>query len=189
MARIKIGNIKGPKGDTGARGATGPAGPIGPQGPLPPLTNNFLATVAGQSALDAAAGKILKDQLDQQNSDLNTVETGLGNIVFTPLSDKPTSGYTVSNDSYVHRSAVGQVDLFCDLQAGTVRNVWHTVAFIPAGYRPAIFKCLQCVLFDTDNAPVNIRCFAYSDGNIKVFNHLPDKNYTLRIFGSYFVSK
>lgn len=70
MARIKIGNIKGPKGDTGARGATGPAGPIGPQGPLPPLTNNFLATVAGQSALDAAAGKILKDQLDQQNSDI-----------------------------------------------------------------------------------------------------------------------
>ena len=56
MARILIGNIKGPKGDTGARGATGPQGPAGPQGPLAPLTNNFLATVVGQSALDAVAG-------------------------------------------------------------------------------------------------------------------------------------
>lgn len=69
MARILIGNIKGPKGDTGPRGATGPTGPVGPQGPLPPLTNNFLATVAGQAALDAVAGKTLKDQLDKQNSD------------------------------------------------------------------------------------------------------------------------
>lgn len=71
MARILIGNIKGPKGDTGARGATGPQGPAGPQGPLAPLTNNFLATVVGQSALDAVAGKTLKDQLDKQNSDLD----------------------------------------------------------------------------------------------------------------------
>lgn len=70
MARIKIGNIKGPQGPQGPKGATGPAGPVGPQGPIPPLTNNFLATVAGQSALDAVAGKVLKDQLDQQNSDI-----------------------------------------------------------------------------------------------------------------------
>ena len=30
MARILIGNIKGPKGDTGARGATGPQGATAP---------------------------------------------------------------------------------------------------------------------------------------------------------------
>lgn len=83
MARILIGNIKGPKGDTGPRGATGPAGPAGPQGPLPPLTNNFLATVAGQSALDAAAGKILKDQLDQQNSDFLSRSTNLSTGKFS----------------------------------------------------------------------------------------------------------
>ena len=32
-----------------------------------------MATVAGQSALDAVAGKTLKEQLDQQNSDLAIV--------------------------------------------------------------------------------------------------------------------
>ena len=70
MARILIGNIKGPKGDTGARGATGPQGPAGPQGPLPPLTNNALATTPGVSALDAVMGKTLQDQITKQNSDL-----------------------------------------------------------------------------------------------------------------------
>lgn len=64
---------QGPKGDTGNVGPAGPQGPKGEKGdtgPLPPLTNNFMATVAGQSALDAVAGKILKEQLDKQNSDL-----------------------------------------------------------------------------------------------------------------------
>lgn len=42
MAKILIGNIKGPKGDTGAQGpkgdtgATGATGPTGPQGPVGP---------------------------------------------------------------------------------------------------------------------------------------------------------
>ena len=64
---------QGPKGDTGNAGPAGPQGPKGEKGdtgPLPPLTNNFMATVAGQSALDAVAGKTLKEQLDKQNSDL-----------------------------------------------------------------------------------------------------------------------
>lgn len=64
---------QGPKGDTGNVGPVGPQGLKGEKGdtgPLPPLTNNFMATVAGQSALDAVAGKTLKDQLDRQNSDL-----------------------------------------------------------------------------------------------------------------------
>ncbi len=33
MARVLIGNIKGPKGEKGDTGNTGPQGPIGPQGP------------------------------------------------------------------------------------------------------------------------------------------------------------
>ena len=33
MARVLIGNIKGPKGDKGDIGATGPQGPVGAQGP------------------------------------------------------------------------------------------------------------------------------------------------------------
>ncbi|MUB64952.1 hypothetical protein GNE07_18145 [Hungatella hathewayi] len=70
---------QGPKGDTGNVGPAGPQGPKGEKGdtgPLPPLTNNFMATVAGQSALDAVAGKTLKEQLDKQNNDLASI-TGL----------------------------------------------------------------------------------------------------------------
>lgn len=70
MARILIGNIKGPKGDTGPQGEQGPVGPQGPQGPLPPLVNNALSTEAGVAALDAVMGKTLQDQITQVNSDL-----------------------------------------------------------------------------------------------------------------------
>ena len=73
MARILIGNIKGPKGDTGARGATGPQGATGPTGPMPPLTNNALATTPGVSALDAVMGKTLDDKIGKVNSDLAMV--------------------------------------------------------------------------------------------------------------------
>ena len=36
MAKIKLGNVKGPKGDVGKTGATGPQGPQGPTGPTGP---------------------------------------------------------------------------------------------------------------------------------------------------------
>ena len=77
---------QGPKGDTGNVGPAGPQGPKGEKGdtgPLPPLTNNFMATVAGQSALDAVAGKTLKEQLDKQNSDL--VNDAVGYTAATTL--------------------------------------------------------------------------------------------------------
>lgn len=80
MARILIGNIKGPKGDTGAKGATGPQGPAGPQGPLPPLTNNALATTPGVSALDAVMGKTLQKQIDDANSDLVAINHNFANF-------------------------------------------------------------------------------------------------------------
>lgn len=78
MARILIGNIKGPKGDTGARGATGPQGATGPTGPMPPLTNNALATTPGVSALDAVMGKTLDDKIGKVNSDLGDVKIRRG---------------------------------------------------------------------------------------------------------------
>lgn len=90
MARILIGNIKGPqgiqgekgdKGDTGPQGIqgiqgpqgdegpqgpqgeTGPQGAQGIQGPLPPLIDNYLATESGKAALDAIVGKLLDERL------------------------------------------------------------------------------------------------------------------------------
>ena len=73
MARILIGNIKGPKGDTGPQGKQGPTGPQGPKGdtgPMPALINNAATTSAGVGALDAAMGKTLSDQIAVLNSEL-----------------------------------------------------------------------------------------------------------------------
>lgn len=100
MARILIGNIKGPqgiqgpKGDTGPqgiqglqgetgiqgpKGEIGPAGPQGPQGPqgiqgpMPPLIANFLMQEQGKAALDAYMGTLIKQKLDelvQKDTDL-----------------------------------------------------------------------------------------------------------------------
>ena len=90
MARILIGNIKGPQGPQGIQGETGPqglqgiqgetgpqgtqgiqgekgdTGPQGPQGiqgPLPPLIANYLATESGKAALDAIVGKLMDERL------------------------------------------------------------------------------------------------------------------------------
>lgn len=77
MARILIGNIKGPKGDTGAQGPQGETGPQGPQGPLPPLVNNALATEAGVSALDAVMGKTLQDQITDNKEDITQLYSNI----------------------------------------------------------------------------------------------------------------
>lgn len=78
MARILIGNIKGPKGDTGPQGKQGPTGPQGPKGdtgPMPALINNAATTSAGVGALDAAMGKTLNDRISQLYSDVPEYKT------------------------------------------------------------------------------------------------------------------
>lgn len=82
MARILIGNIKGPKGDTGSQGPQGATGPQGPQGPLPPLVNNALATEAGVSALDAVMGKTLQDQITQNTQGITQLNSKLATAVY-----------------------------------------------------------------------------------------------------------
>ena len=77
MARILIGNIKGPKGDTGAQGPQGATGPQGPQGPLPPLVNNALATEAGVAALDAVMGKTLQEQITNNKNDITELNSNI----------------------------------------------------------------------------------------------------------------
>ena len=72
MARILIGNIKGPQGPKGEQGIQGPTGPVGPQGPLPPLANNGTTEEVGKAALDAAYGKVLRDAVDQLNRDIGS---------------------------------------------------------------------------------------------------------------------
>ena len=65
MARILIGNIKGPQGDRGQQGERGPQGAQGVPGATPALVNNALATQAGVAALDAVMGKTLSDKIGQ----------------------------------------------------------------------------------------------------------------------------
>ena len=97
MARILIGNIKGPKGDTGARGATGPQGATGPTGPMPPLTNNALATTPGVSALDAVMGKTLDDKIGKVNSDLGDIENGNTQLKSKLYTGAAASGIVVTS--------------------------------------------------------------------------------------------
>ena len=102
MARIPIGNIKGPQGPQGIRGETGPqgsqgiqgetgpqgpqgiqgekgdTGPQGPQGiqgPLPPLIANYLATESGKAALDAIVGKLLDERLTAAEKSLTQLNS------------------------------------------------------------------------------------------------------------------
>lgn len=105
MARILIGNIKGPQGPQGIQGETGPqglqgiqgetgpqgtqgiqgekgdTGPQGPQGiqgPLPPLIANYLATESGKAALDAIVGKLLDERLTAAEKSLTQLNSDLG---------------------------------------------------------------------------------------------------------------
>ena len=108
MARILIGNIKGPKGDTGAQGPRGETGPQGPQGPLPPLVNNALATEAGVSALDAVMGKTLQDQITNNKNDITQLNSNIeshfpdnGNIQTGPVGNYPRVAL-IQNGSLLH---------------------------------------------------------------------------------------
>ena len=86
MARILIGNIKGPKGDTGATGLKGATGATGPQGPLPPLIANYLATQAGQGALDAYMGKLIDQRLTDLMTKYTQLNSDLGGYKIAPMS-------------------------------------------------------------------------------------------------------
>ena len=104
MARILIGNIKGPQGPQGIQGETGPqglqgiqgetgpqgpqgiqgekgdTGPQGPQGiqgPLPPLIAKYLATESGKSALDAIVGKLLDERLTAAEKSLTQLNRNI----------------------------------------------------------------------------------------------------------------
>lgn len=103
MARILIGNIKGPQGAQGIQGPQGPVGATGPQGPMPDLINNALATASGVAALDAAMGKTLQDQITQLNSDLEDI-TGTSPSGTTGLHT-PTKG-TIGECWIWHNSTI-----------------------------------------------------------------------------------
>ena len=123
MARILIGNIKGPQGPQGIQGETGPQGPqgiqgekgdTGPQGPqgiqgpLPPLIANYLATESGKAALDAIVGKLLDERLTaaeksltQLNSELWPRNSGTAIKAGTDMYTIKTPGHYYCNSNAI----------------------------------------------------------------------------------------
>lgn len=122
MARLLIGNIKGPKGDTGPQGIQGPQGLVGPQGsvgkqgpkgetgavgpqgpqgpqgiqgPLPPMVANYLMQEQGKAALDAYMGYLIKQKLDE----LVSKDTELLEKITQLNSDLEKKADIISSDS------------------------------------------------------------------------------------------
>ena len=93
MARILIGNIKGPQGI---------------QGPLPPLIANYLATESGKAALDAIVGKLLDERLTAAEKSLTQLNNNLINTPQTPdikafcksLSERQASCFLAQGSTY-----------------------------------------------------------------------------------------
>lgn len=136
MARIFIGNIKGPKGDTGARGATGPQGATGATGPMPPLTNNALATTPGVSALDAVMGKTLDEKIGGVISDLGALAT---NLTISNYTYYPVTSSTASNTATIKGTGkVISIDGALTAKAGLSIEKWGKtlVGWVPEGTVP-----------------------------------------------------
>ena len=164
MARILIGNIKGPKGDTGPQGEQGPVGPQGPQGPLPPLVNNALSTEAGVAALDAVMGKTLQDQITQVNSDIQNYKYNEDDInhyesVYSLFKNSISSWGDFHNMTYHFRIA-GDSD-------PTFGNA-HFVAYI---------------MSDTDRAVFSAIIISKWTGDVwsMIFTSYDDTNYTKKL--------
>lgn len=155
MARILIGNIKGPKGNQGIQGIQGPIGPVGPQGPLPPLANNGLTTQAGAAALDAAYGKTLADGLSSLNSEMQ-----LKNIstAFTPVNL-----YVSTVRAYQYGKVIMVFGTFTkDLPTGSVGNIADVITINDSRYYP-IFFAPGCDSTNSATADMAIKVNVYAD--------------------------
>ena len=133
MAEILIGNIKGPqgaKGDKGDKGDTGPQGPAGPQGatgPMPALVNGFTTTEAGIAALDAAAGKTLKDEVTQLNSDMQNCYQLSGGIYIPENADMKSSQYLIPGNYYCNSVNVALTLSNCPFKSAFLLKVEWSV--------------------------------------------------------------
>lgn len=122
---------------------------------------------------------------------INELNTSLENIsekMFPVGVSKPFGGYTVYDDSYIHQNAFGMVDMLLHVAATVVQNTWHTVAFVAGDYLPANTKTLSAFIVSGETM-LPIRCYAFSDGTIKVYSPQITGSYEFWIYGSYFCLK
>lgn len=115
------------------------------------------------------------------------LNTGIADKMFSIGTSMPTSGYTVYDDSYILRSQFGQIVVYLSINAATIQNTWHLIGYIPDGYRPPKYIRLVAFISGGSIGLTPVHCFAYSNGDIKIFNPMPTDNYNLVIWGSYLV--
>lgn len=100
MARILIGNIKGPKGDTGAqgpKGATGPQGPAGPTGVVD--ANTPVAFTEATADTDIASGDTLGTIAGKIKKSIKALRDNLGALTGLKTTAK-TSAVDAINEVY-----------------------------------------------------------------------------------------
>lgn len=135
MAKILIGNIKGPQGEQGPQGDQGPVGPQGPKGdtgPMPTLINNGTTTQAGVGALDAAYGKTLTDKDTDLQNQLNTLN-GKTESTFTI---DPSSGVISRGTQKVRKTSHAMSVTMTFSVSGQISEP-ITIATLPEGFRPS----------------------------------------------------
>lgn len=165
MARILIGNIKGPKGDQGIQGPQGKQGIQGPQGPLPPLVNNALATESGVAALDSAMGKTLKDLIDNTNSDLAYETVGI------------TKNINIVTESYsfgYRKSGIGVLNI--DLYIASTAAAYTEYEILYTGFRPKIG--VNIIAANSVGKITTIMCS--TDGTVKINTHETSGAFNIR---------
>lgn len=121
---------------------------------------------------------------------INTLNMDLGKIgekMFTIVTSKPSSKYTVYEDSYLYRNSFGMVNLLLHVTATTVQNTWHNIAFTTGDFSPENTRVLSAFLAHNDGTMEPINSYMFSDGNIKVFNPQITGQYNFWIYGTYFV--
>ena len=161
MARILIGNIKGPQGAQGIQGPQGPVGATGPQGPMPDLINNALATASGVAALDAAMGKTLQDQITQLNSDILSLNSRLTNkkIVF---NDEWIIGFS----AYGSPTILIQIPLDNPDKKTPKLNITSAKIFTHAGWE----DFTETVIMTVTETFIEISCSGHTPENIDIGN-------------------
>lgn len=134
MARLFLGNVKGPKGDTGAKGAQGIQGPQGPAGPTGAVDKDTAIifsqaaerkNIASGESIATVFGKIMKFFADLKTvafsgkyTDLTDVPTALKN----PKALTFTGGVTGSYDGSAAKSVA--IPSGTDNLLATVAGTW-----------------------------------------------------------------
>ena len=128
-------------------------------------------------------------ELSIGNGTITGAISEINSKMFTAAYAMPVSGYEIHPDSYIHRSNFGQVDLYAKVTCVTVQDTWHTIAMLPSGYRPNIFRRMEAHIVNNDGTFTPIECYIYSNSNINVFNKRETGQYHIEVFGSYIAVK